>query len=195
MKSMLAGMMVGLVAMPAAADDIPASARPTARHCLSAASLFSPDAFGRYPADADWRGVRRAPDVRRGNAHLYRTLIRQNARSAPDFAGHYKIVRAGCGAGMICPLILDLKTGRVWQIPGLKSVEWGYSRARDVERETGFEDSRLVYRRDSRLLVALGTRNEDPKLAGAIQYEWTDRGPQLLRSVPDSQLCPGSDKL
>lgn len=191
MKAVLAGIIIGLVGLPPAADGVAAGAN----RCLPAAGLFSPSAFGRYPAEADWHGARRAPDVRTGDAHLYRTLIRENARSAPDFAGHYKVVRAGCGAGMICPFVLDLRSGRVWRLPELKNVEWDFSRANDVARATGIEDSRLVYRRNSRLLIALGTRNENPKLVGAILYEWTDRGPRVLRSVSDSKLCPGSEKL
>lgn len=168
---------------------------PTPVRCTVAADLFSPESFRAYPAAPVWNGRPRAPDPRFGEAHRYRTVLHLEAKGPPDFAGHYKVVTHGCGAGLACPMFVDLQTGRVRQVSSLASIEADYARADDVEKAIGIADSRLVYRRDSRLLIALGTRNENPKLAGATLYEWTNRGPQMLRFIPETQLCQGKDKL
>jgi hypothetical protein len=145
--------------------------------------------FRRYPADANWRGRWRAPDVRFGEARRYRTNLRAEGAGPPDFAGRYKVVNHGCGAGMICPLFVNLETGAVRYVPALQSVEWNYEIGDNVGKEIGIEDTRLVFRRDSRLLVALGTRNETKQLAGMTLYEWRDGGPRLVRFVPQRKLC------
>jgi hypothetical protein len=151
--------------------------------------LLSPASFARYPAAA-WPGRWRVPDVRRGQARLFRTVLRSEGVGPPDFAGRFKVVTHGCGAGMTCPLFVDLKTGKVIYLPGLKSVEWGYDQADEIGKATGIDDVRLVYHRASRLLVAVGTRNETPRLAGVTLYDWRDGVPALIRFVPRRTLCP-----
>jgi hypothetical protein len=145
--------------------------------------------FRRYPAYANMHGRWHAPDVRFGEARLYRTILRSEGVGPPDFAGRYKVVSHGCGAGMICPLFLNLETGKVRSVRTLQSVEWNYEIADNVEKAVGIKDTRLVYRRDSRLLVALGTRNETMRLTGATLYEWRNGGPRLIRFVPQSAFC------
>src|SRR3979411_2057426 len=61
------------------------------------------------------------PDVSQGQAHRYRTILREGAKQPPDFAGYFKIVRWGCGACCTEFAILDLKTGRVF-FPGFTVV-------------------------------------------------------------------------
>ena len=49
--------------------------------------------------------------------------------------------------------------------------------------------TRLTCHRDSRLMVLVGTRNEDERTAGVSLYEWREQGPRLIRFVPERQLC------
>jgi len=191
-------MLLGLGVLAPLALVVPATpgvAEPIGNGCVAAQSLLTPAAFRKYPADSRWRGPWHAPDVRHGPAHLYRTVVRSEGVGPPDFAGHFKVVRAGCGAGTICPLFVNLKTGRVTVLSSLLNVEIDYARADEVGKALGTDDTRLVYRRDSRLLVVLGTRNENMKLSGATLYEWRDNGPRLIRFIPERQLCPGEEKL
>ena len=153
--------------------------------CIAVATLVSPAMFRRYPADAIWKGPGLAPDVGHGNAHLFRTAIRAEAVGPPNFAGRYKLGTHGCGAGSACPFVVDLETGRVRFEPALTSIETLY----DVADIAGIHDLRLVSRADSRLLVAVGTRNEDLRLAGASLFEWRDDRLRLIRFVPHSLLC------
>ncbi|MET0308848.1 MAG: hypothetical protein ABW023_09095 [Sphingomonas sp.] len=151
--------------------------------CISVAQLLSSAGFRHYPAKAS-RGPWRAPDVRRGTARLFRTRLREDSRGAPDFAGHYKIVQIGCGAGTVCPAIVDKATGHVDFVPAFRSVGWvlsDFAGAGDIER--------LTYRRNSRLLVLFGMRNEDERTSGVTLYDWRAGKPHLVRFVPAERLC------
>lgn len=152
--------------------------------CVNLSDLVSPVAFARYPAEhatsATWRG----PDVTRGRAHLYRTMLRENVSGTPDFAGHYTVVHIGCGAGLACPAFVDRRTGRVFFPPAIRSV---YFLPADTE-PAGATDP-LTYQADSRLLVILGARNEEDRTSGVTQYDWRDGNPRQLRFVPEASLC------
>lgn len=179
--------LLGLGALLSAAVS-PAASGMTgalAASCVRVDTLVSATAFRSYPADPVWRGPWHKPDVRNGTAHRYRTVVREEGTAPPDFAGHLKVVSYGCGAGLKCPLFVDLKTGKVAFVPALASVEQPYDLA-DVPR---IADPRLVYHVDSRLLVAVGTRNEDDRLTGAAQFEWRGDRLRLIRFIPHTALC------
>ena len=146
------------------------------------ASLLSDKVFGDHAVAAPkMRPV--AADVRAGQAHLYRTVIREAARSGPDFAGHYTIIRIGCGAATICVAIADAQTGKIYFPPELRS-------ATALLVDTGaMEVATLNYRRNSRLLVVIGLPNEDPKKAGASYYLWRAGKLSLLHFTPAAKLC------
>ena len=141
--------------------------------------LLSPEVFKRYPASPVHDLKPAAPIVSNGQAHLFRTVIREQAKSGPDFAGHFTIVRIGCGSGMVCLAIADALTGRVFFSPKLKSVF--IFRTADVER--------LNYRRDSRLLIAAGSPNEDESREGLSYYLWQHDKFRLIRFIPSAKLC------
>lgn len=171
-----------LLALVPVLFPLPVAATP--KNCVLVKQLLSPAAFRRYPAKPA-HGLWRAPDVRNGTARLFRTRLRDDARGAPDFAGRYKVVRLGCGAGAICPAIVDRVSGRVTFVPQFHSVSWilsDFAGARDVER--------LTFRRDSRLLAIFGLRNEDQRTSGVSLYDWRGGRPRLVRFVPAVQLCP-----
>jgi hypothetical protein len=153
--------------------------------CVPIDTLVSPAMFKRYPATAAWHGLWQKPDVRSGKAHLYRTVLRSEGAGPPDFAGYLKVVRHGCGAGMTCPLFLNLRTGKVVFEPAIESVGWDL----DIEEVAGENDLRLVYRADSRLLVAVGSRNERLNTIGAKLFEWRGDHLQLMRFIPVAVLC------
>lgn len=155
----------------------PAQAAP----CVPMAHFWSPALFARYPA-LPRKGPWRAPDVRRGEAHLYRTSLRRYSQGEPDFAGQFKIVENGCGTGAICPIFVDRSTGQVSFRPEMRVVTW-------MSGDMGTDHERLIHRRDSRLLVLVGARNEDDKTAGVSLYDWHASGPRLVRFVAQNRLC------
>jgi len=118
---------------------------------------------------------------------LYRTLLRREDKESPDFAGHFRLVRIGCGSGSICPAIIDRLSGRITFARELGVVSWMIDDGA-VGDTPGFE--RLTYRLDSRLLAVFGTRNEDDRTSGVTLYDWRDGRLRLVRFVPQQQLCP-----
>lgn len=76
-----------------------------------------PADFADYSAPV-YRGPIAAPNFRGSGAkyRMFRTRIRLGAKG-PNFAGHYAIVRIGCGAGCTNTFMVDLKTGRIFDFP------------------------------------------------------------------------------
>jgi len=124
-----------------------------------------------------------APAVRSGRARLYRTAIRDGASEGINFAGHYTIVRIGCGAATICPAILDRMTGRVYFPPQLSS-------AGAFPVDTGATDvDILTYRPDSQFLIVVGLPNEKEQAAGVSHFVWRSNRLHLVRFTPAARLC------
>src|SRR5207253_2065862 len=130
--------------------------------CLSQYGLVARAPFDKYPARTVTRSWR-VPDVRRGDAHLYRTALRGASAGPPDFAGIYRLVRLGCGAGSACPAFVNSETARVTFARELRVVSW---MPNDLAPDDRSAPERLTYRKDSRLLVVLGVRNEDARTSG-----------------------------
>lgn len=119
--------------------------------------------FSDYPA-AVYSGPLAEPDVRsHARSGKYRTTIRYAAKERPDFAGHYKIARWGCGTDCIGFAIIDSITGKVYhpitEIVG--GLSWCLSDGKRDEEilaahgMTADESNRdkLIHRKDSRLLA------------------------------------------
>lgn len=112
-------------------------------------------------------------------------MIREEAKQGPNFAGHFTIVHIGCGAGTVCPAIIDVKTGIVYFPPELLSAEALLMDTGDTDVDT------LNYRRNSRLLIVAGTPNENRKNEGMSSYLWRSGKLKLIRFVPSVKLCVG----
>ena len=81
--------------------------------------LLGDGVFSSYPTRVPAGAVRPVePDVKSGEPHLYRTVIREEAGKGPNFAGHYTVIRIGCGAATVCLAIADARTGKVFFPPG-----------------------------------------------------------------------------
>ena len=103
------------------------------------------DSFTRQPAVPDTRST--------SLGRQFRTLIRYQARKGPNFAGHFTLVRWGCGSSCIMYAVVDASTGRVF--------------GQTVQTQVGAD-----FRRSSALLIAdspdsvlamSGGRPPDPK--------------------------------
>lgn len=123
------------------------------------------------------------PNVKTGRARLYRTVIGEQVKRGPDFAGHYTIVPIGCGAATVCPAIVDSKTGKVWFPSELRSAEALFVNAEKIEVNT------LNYRLNSRLLVVIGSTNEQYNRPGVSYYVWQDGRLNRIRFTPAFKLC------
>lgn len=152
--------------------------------CVALGDLGAPAVFARYPAVTP-RVRWRAPDVRDGEARLFRTRLREGSVGAPNFAGRYSVVEIGCGAGAVCPAFVDRATGRVRFEPAFRVVAELGGRFADA----GIDYERLTYRSGSRLLLVVGAPNEVARQAGARLYDWRGGRAHLVRFVPVAALC------
>src|SRR4051794_3300691 len=62
--------------------------------------------------------------LREPKAQRYRTLLKREAGKPANFAGNFRLVNLGCGAGCADPAIIDLKRGEVY-LAGFHSVQTG----------------------------------------------------------------------
>jgi hypothetical protein len=111
------------------------------------------------------------PDVSSGRASRYRTMLRRASKEPPDFAGHYRVVKWGCGTCCSEFAILDLRTGVAW-LPNF-FIACGYPPG------SSESDAALLYRPDSELFVAAGANNEIGW--GIYFYRWNGRSLELLK--------------
>ena len=114
------------------------------------------------------------PRIEGREAKLYRTQIRRAARKPPDFAGHFRVARWGCGTCCEQFAVVDLRTGTV-SFPGF-TVSCGLNPRDPIQKE-----ARLFYRPDSRLLVVSGIRSEG-KGTGVWYYQWSNGALALLEA-------------
>ena len=167
----------GLVAGTTSQAAIPVCHAPFAK-------LLSVDVFQEHAVSLTQESARPAPpNVKSGRAYLYRTVIKQGAKLGPNFADHYTIIRIGCGAATTCLAIVDTKTGNVYFPPKLNSVEALLVDTGKINVDT------LNYRRDSRILVVVGSPNEKIGRAGISYYTWQSEKLNLIRFIPAATLC------
>ena len=71
------------------------------------------------PMDQVYQGPIHLPDFTHRDRQFagFRTRIRQQMSTGPDFAGHYAIIQIGCGAGCTFNLIADVATGQIFDFP------------------------------------------------------------------------------
>ena len=176
-------MALALLAIAPGSEARPQTSEPY-RCPASFAALLSARTFGDYAVKLPAGRLKPvAPDVRVGQTHLYRTAIRAAAKAGPDFAGHYTVIRIGCGAATICVAIADTQTGKIYFPSALRNAT-----ALLVDT-LGADVDTLNYRRNSRLLIVIGSPNENPKRAGVSYYVWRSGELSLLRFTPAAALC------
>jgi hypothetical protein len=143
--------------------------------------------FADFPA-VPYTGPNAEPDLRGDRRSMqYRTQLRAWARERPDFAGHYIVASWGCGTGCTQLAIIDAVSGRVFHPVGLRT-----NSIVDVDAELLGDDVRparradfgaLRYRVDSRLLVLVGTPENQPAQRGISYYVWEGEGLRRIRFV------------
>ena len=107
----------------------------------------------------------------------WRTQLREGSRKGPNFADHYTIVTWGCGTDCMQIAIVDARNGTVFFPDNLGVLSFV-----NVHDDV-FEAGVLRFRRDSRLLIAVGMPNEDASQRGVSYYEWTGRDLRLVHRV------------
>ena len=174
---------LALAAPVASADEYaPQAATPVCTAPFN--KILSDSVFNNYAIHLTSKIVSPSPpNVKSGRAHLYHTVINDEAKLGPNFADHYTIIGIGCGAATTCLAIADAKDGDVYFPPNLKSAEALLVDTGKINVET------MNYRRDSRLLIVVGSPNEKIDRAGISYYIWQSKKLNLIRFIPASTLC------
>ena len=162
--------------------------------------------FENFPITEIFNGTPTLPILATPEARRFRTRITEGitkgvgvedgatgkelGKPGPNFAGHYTIVRWGCGSPCLMIAIIDLKTGRIFPPPFHHGPGHSY-----FQLPWAFPmEPPLAYRTDSRLLMAnicesaesrrveSGIVYEDQR-CGAHYFVMTESGPRLIHKV------------
>jgi hypothetical protein len=103
-------------------------------------------------------------------AARFQTVIGAQMRREPNFAGHYQVAVWGCGSSCAQYAVVDLETGRVILADGVATVSSVNFAADDFLPGSDSDFWGFRFKKDSRLLVFVGTINEDHSKEGAFYY-------------------------
>jgi len=123
--------------------------------------------FEEYPVKSE--RVAKPAEVRLDShpkARTFRTVIRQGAKTGPNFAGHFTIVKWGCGTACVEIAIVDAVSGEVYFPRQLQPLAF-----QAITDDT----PPLQYRLDSRLLVVAGSPEDREGNEGIYAYVWEKR--------------------
>jgi hypothetical protein len=161
--------------------------------CLSTWPALAQDGaaprFGDYKEPA-FKGRAAVLKLTTPLARSYRTRLREGARRAVNFAGHYKLHTWSCGTGCLQTAFIDAKTGEVFFPEELNGFILCFFDSETVAHD--LEDS-LQFQKGSRLIVMSGypfsERGKDEPKKGLYYYEWTGRELKLLKFEAKSGGC------
>ena len=127
--------------------------------------------FGDYPVAEKFNGKVAPVKISGAQARMFRSALKEDAKEGVNFAGHYVISTWGCGTDCRQLAIIDARTGVVYFTPSLLLVAG----------VMGQEEGRLQFKKNSRLLIVVGSRNEEGN--GKYFYLWKNNRLQLIRTV------------
>ncbi len=144
--------------------------------------------FGDY-AEPVFKGRAAALKLTPPLARAYRTRLREGARRAVNFAGHYKLHTWSCGTSCLQTAFIDARTGAVFfpeELNGFIACYYQPEAVEDLEEALKFE-------RGSRLIVMSGypmsERGKDEPKKGFYYYEWTGKDLKLIKYVEKNEGC------
>jgi hypothetical protein len=147
--------------------------------------------FAKYPAAPPAPFSNAKLDTRSNPiAKLYRTVLRQEMSKGPNFATYYRVAVWGCGSSCAEFAVVNLKTGRVITTSGINSVSNVHFAADGFMRGTDSADYAFRFRKNSRLLVVVGTLDEDESREGAFYFALKNETLSLAhKTIPTSKTC------
>ena len=137
---------------------------------VSAQGTSAPPRFDDYPTHQRFEGKPAAPKLDSPNARLYRTRIREGVekgwgvydgtagpeRPGPNFAGHYIVIRWGCGSPCIQMAVVDADTGNVYP-PPISANNGGFALPLLTLGNRVSRIAEIDFRLNSRLMVVKAT--------------------------------------
>lgn len=119
-----------------------------------------PPAFDNYPAQ-NYHGKNQALKLN-VKTQKFKTLFKEMSKQKPNFAGQYVLQEVGCGGGCSFALVYNAKTGQSLILP--ETFAECYSEAK------GFTANEIVYKNNSRLLLAIGSRHGEQSKCEKVYY-------------------------
>ena len=122
-------------------------------------------------------------------SRMFRTRLIEWSRERPNFAGHFILATWGCGTDCTQLAIIDARSGKVFHPQGVTANVAVNVHPDLLAPAGGLMDAwhgagALRYRADSRLLVLIGSPNEDNRRRGISFYTWTGTQLKRIRHVP-----------
>lgn len=134
--------------------------------------------FADYPVTEIFKGTSAKPILTTPHQRLYRTRIRDAAAKGANFAGHYAIAEWGCGTGCSGTAMVDVQTGKTFDLPfPLVTYPMDTHFADDPQSNGG-----LTYTLASRLIILPGCPSG--KDCATYYMEWTGTEFKLIRKLP-----------
>ena len=140
-------------------------------HGLAFAGESAP-AFGDFPAQP-FKGRPAKLQIVSAKDREYATRLRQLSGRKPNFGGHYTLVSWGCGASCVMAAAINAESGKVVWLP-FTICCWDFNVSEPLE-----------FQRDSRLLIAHGSRNESG--GGDYYYQIEPSGFVLVKAYEKEQ--------
>lgn len=135
--------------------------------------------FEHFPAAGVFRGQVPGLKFLSTTQRRFSSQILREATLPANFAGQYRIAEWGCGSSCVSFVVIDLKSGSVFDGP-FSTLGYGAP-----YRYEGGSDE-LEYRQNSRLLIARGCPED--KNCGTYYYEWDGHAFARLRLVRHGRL-------
>lgn len=89
-------------------------------------------------------------------------------RAGPNFAGHYTVIRWGCGSDCLMMAVVDAETGTVYS-PPLSGAGTDFFVPMDI-----MSDREIDFRLDSTLMVLRNACRKDRTECGIYYFKWKD---------------------
>lgn len=149
------------------------------------ASAQNIPSFARYKVKVGSKSSKQPNLASHENARMYRTNLRNAAKTGVNYAGHFVIATWGCGTGCTSSALIDARTGKVFFPDILQGVGAGFCELPD-NSET------LAYQPDSRLLILSGfkgnARNGANGNCGIYYLEWTGTTFRQIKFIAKNAL-------
>jgi hypothetical protein len=149
---------------------------------LIAAAPSQPIRFEQFAVSKTFTGEAASPNLAsHPRARTYRTVLRTEAKSGANFAGHFTVVRIGAGTGTILLAVVDALSGAVYFPKHPALISWA---------GWWHDPYGPVYRIDSRLLIVYGRSGSEDAPYGISYFEWTGHDFKLLHFEPRDRGAP-----
>ncbi|HEV1994326.1 MAG TPA: hypothetical protein VGR03_08350 [Candidatus Acidoferrum sp.] len=126
-------------------------------------------------------------------AKTYRTVLRRDIVEGPNYAGHYRVVVWGCGSSCAMFAVVNLKTGRVITPKSFSAVSEVHVLADDFLQDTESKSWVVRFKRNSKLLVAIGALDEDDDREGAFYFLLEGESLRLIHSTVVKKNCDNTN--